>query len=186
MFHQHSAYLDNNLYRAGCPGHIHQDWKIECWEEEHVNTHILVTNGRFGNFELPHGRQGGQVAFRARIVSVLVSAVCVGRLEVHPFLFISGVSADSVRCYSDREGINSYSCDEASLGVFLSHPSTCSAKGTELHASSLLALRCEISRSGIAFPLLRHLKSLLWPFWPYCMPWACRTVPAGHDLLGLP
>jgi len=29
-------------------------------------------------------------------------------------------------------------------------------------------------------------KSLLWPFWPYSTPGACRTVPAAPDLFALP
>jgi len=37
-----------------------------------------------------------------------------------------------------------------------------------------------------AFPVLRHAKTLLWPFWPFSRPGTCRTVPAVPDLLALP
>jgi len=36
------------------------------------------------------------------------------------------------------------------------------------------------------FPLMRYMKTLLWPFWPYWRPGACRTVPAVPNLLALP
>ena len=105
MFFYRSVYLDDNLYQAGYPGLTHQDWKIECWEEERVNNHIRVAKSQFGNFVLHHCHRVAQVAFRVEMVSVLVSALSVGRVEVNPFLLTCSVSADSLWCHCRKEGI---------------------------------------------------------------------------------
>jgi len=98
MFLHQSAYLDCNLYRAGYRGHLNQDWKIEHWEEEHLNTHIWETNYQFRNFERRYCHQVTQVAFRAEMASDLVSAVSGGWAEVHASLLrlkrISGFFED--------------------------------------------------------------------------------------------
>ena len=58
--------------------------------------------------------------------------------------------------------------------------------GNSTHTSSLPRPQPEVSWSDIAFPPLRHAKTLLRPFWPCSRPRTCRTVPAVHDLLSLP
>jgi len=58
--------------------------------------------------------------------------------------------------------------------------------GNSSPASSLLGLRSEVSWLVVAFPLLRHVKTLLWPFWLYSRQDTCRTVQAVPDLLVLP
>jgi len=50
---------------------------------------------------------------QAEMVSVLVSAICVSRAEVHPFHCTSSVSTDSLRCHFGKEGIHSCGFDEA-------------------------------------------------------------------------
>jgi len=85
MFHHQWAYLDYKLYRAGYPGHMHAHWQIEGWDEEHVNTHIQEADCKFGNFELPHCHRVVWVAFWAERLWFFMSAVCVGRAEVHLF-----------------------------------------------------------------------------------------------------
>jgi hypothetical protein len=64
----------------------------------------------------------------ADVELALESALCVGRVEVHLFLCISSVSADSLRCYFDKEGSWTFGFDKALPGVFVSQPSPCYAQ----------------------------------------------------------
>ena len=75
MFLHQSAYLDYDLYCAGYPGHMHQDCKTELSEEERVNTPLRVANCQFGIIGHHHCHRGAQLAFRAEVESVLISAV---------------------------------------------------------------------------------------------------------------
>jgi len=192
MFLHQSAYLDHNLHCAGYPGHMHPMYKTEHREENNVNTYIGLANWQFGNIELRHCFWVAWVAlqvevvFRAEVASALESAVCVGLVEMHLFLGISSVSADSLRCHFGKEGICPSGFDEAWPGVFLSQPSPCYAPETPRPTSSLLRLQLEVSWSDIAFHPLQYTTTRLWPFWPYSMRGACRTVPAVADLLALP
>ena len=79
----------------------------------YVNTQNKVANCRFGNGELPHCHQVEQVALRAAVASVLVSAVCVSRVEVHEFVCASGCSPYSLQHHFDNEGICLFGFDEA-------------------------------------------------------------------------
>jgi len=54
MFLHQSANLDQNLYHACDPWHMHHHWKIEHWEEEYEYTHIRVAHLRFRIDQLPH------------------------------------------------------------------------------------------------------------------------------------
>jgi len=186
MFLQQWAYLDYNLYGAGYPGHMHQDRNIERCEEECVTIYIRVANCRFGTSDLQHGQHAAQMAFCMEMALVLVLAVCIGQAVLQPFLCVFSESADSMRCHFGHEGIRSFRYNKASLGIFELPPVSFYAHGTQLPASSLLGLWYKVSWSGIVFPLLWHMKTLLSPFWPYSMPGACRTVSAGPYLLVLP
>jgi hypothetical protein len=126
-----------------------------------------------------------ELAFWAEDVSALLLSVCIGGVEVHLFLYSSSMSADSLQCHFNREGIHQFDFDEALLGVFLSQPSVYHALKTQHSASSVLGHVCEVSASDMAFPPLQHAKSCPWPFWPYSTPGVCQTVPAVHDLLAL-
>ena len=75
MFLHQSANLDQNLYHAGNPWHMHHDSKLEHREEEYVYTHIRVAHLRFWTAELPHCDRVEQVAIRVAVASVLVWAV---------------------------------------------------------------------------------------------------------------
>jgi len=50
---------------------MHQDWKIERWEEEYVYTHIQREHLRFRKHELAHWHEVTQVVFGVDVVSVL-------------------------------------------------------------------------------------------------------------------
>jgi len=52
-------------------------------------------------------------ALESVLESALDSAVCVGWAEVHLFLCVSSVSADSLRCHFDKEGSRASGFDEA-------------------------------------------------------------------------
>jgi len=66
-------------------------------------------------------------------------------MEVHIFLHISSVSADSSRCHFGMECIPPFDCVEASPGVFLSQPSPFYALEMQHPASSLLRLQREVA-----------------------------------------
>jgi len=180
-----SAYLDYNWNRAGYPGQRHQDWTIECYKEVRVNTHIKVANCQFGNFDLPHHHWVTQAVFWAEMALGVVLVVCVGRVEVDTCLSTYRVFADSARCNFVKWHLCvwfQWSLAEClSIAAFIIY-----AQVTQLPASSLLRPLHEVSWSGIAFPLSRRAKPLLWPFRPDSWPGTCQTVPPGPDLLALP
>jgi len=89
-----SAYLDQNMNRAGYPGQMHWELKIQHGEAMYVNIHIQQANLRFGSVELRKCYLMGRVVFQAEVVSLLESAVWVGWAKVHLFLCVSSVSAD--------------------------------------------------------------------------------------------
>jgi len=113
MFHYQSAHLDWNLY-CGCDTwQMHQDRKIERWVGEYKYTHFWVTRLRVRKRELRHCDQVAQVGFRAKVPSVLLSAVSFGLVEVHPCLCTSSMSADSVVCHFGKEGSRLFHFSEA-------------------------------------------------------------------------
>jgi hypothetical protein len=73
------------------------------------------------------------------------SAVCVGWLEVHLFLGVSGVPPDYLSCHFGNEGIHLLDFEESLLGVLLSQPSPLYALEPQHPASSLLGLWREVS-----------------------------------------
>ena len=123
--------------------------------------------------------------FTAQAALVLVSAVYIGLVDVPLCLFASSVSGDSVVCHFGKEGSCPCDVNEQYPGVFLSQLSHFYAPETPLTACSLLGLRHKVSLSGIAFFLLHHAKTLLWPFWPYSIQGACQTVLAVPYLFAL-
>jgi len=175
-----SAYLDQNRYRARYPHHL-QD--IPPREELYANTYIRPANWWLQQVDLRKSCRLGRAACLAEVESALESALCVGRVEVHLFLCVSRVSAHSLQCHFGKEGSRTFGFDEALPGVFVSQPSPFCAQETQHPASFRLAPRRVVSLWDILFPQSRPAKCLLWPFWPYPMPGACRTVPAVLDLL---
>jgi hypothetical protein len=79
------------------------------------------------------------------VESALESALCVGWVEVHVFLYVSSMSADSLWCHVVKEGSWPFGLDEALLGVFVSQPSPFCAQETRHPASSLLGPRRVVS-----------------------------------------
>jgi len=177
-----SAYLVQNRYRARYPHHRN----IPHREVPYVNVSIRPANWRFEKVELRKCYWLGRVACCAVGESALESALCIGRVELHLFLCVSSESADCLWCHFGKEGSQRFGFDEALLGVFVSQTWPSVAQETQHPASSLLGPWREVSWLRISYPLLRRTKSLLWPFWPYSMPGACRTVPAVPDLFALP
>ena len=55
----------------------------------------------------------GRVGCRAEVELAMESALCVGQGEVHLFLCVSSVSADSLRCHFGKEGSQPFGYDEA-------------------------------------------------------------------------
>jgi len=86
-----------------------------------------------------------EVECRADVESALESALCVGQVEVHLFLCVARVSADSLRCHFGKEGSRTFGFDEALPGVFVSQPSPFDAPETQHPASSLLGPRHVVS-----------------------------------------
>jgi hypothetical protein len=87
-----------------------------------------------------------RVACLAEVESALESALCVKRVEVHLFLYMSSVSADSLRCHFGKEGSRTFGFDEALPGVMVSQPLPCFAQETQHLASSLLGPRHVVSQ----------------------------------------
>ena len=127
-----SAYLDQNRYRARYPHHRN----IPYTEELYANGHVRPANWRFQKGELRTCYRLGPVACRAAVDSALESAVCVGRVEVHLFLCVSSVSADSLRCHFGEERSRQLGFNQALLGVIVSQPSAFCAQ--ELNSPLLL------------------------------------------------
>ena len=87
----------------------------------------------------------GRVACRAEVESALESAHCVGQGEVHLFLCVSSVSADSLRCHFGKEGSRAFGYDEALPGVFASRPSPIYSQESQHPESSLLGPQRAVS-----------------------------------------
>jgi hypothetical protein len=87
----------------------------------------------------------GRVVFPEEVALALDSARCVGWQEVHLFLGVSSVSADSLQGHFGKEGIRPRDFDEAYPAVFLSQPSPLSDQETQHSASSLLGPRLKVS-----------------------------------------
>jgi hypothetical protein len=62
----------------------------------------------------------GRVVCREEVESALETALCVGRGEVHLFLCLTSVSADSLWGHFGKEGSQTFGYDEALPGVFVS------------------------------------------------------------------
>jgi hypothetical protein len=65
----------------------------------------------------------GRVVCRAELGSALESKLCVAWGDVNLFLWVSTVSAESLRCHFGKEGSRMFGFDEALPGVFVSQPS---------------------------------------------------------------
>jgi len=178
-----SAYLDQNQYRARYPHHLRT---IPHSEELYANTYIRPANWWFQQVELKKCYRLARVACLAEVELAMESALCVGRVEMHLFLCVSTVSAESLWCHFGKEGSQTFGFDEALPGVFVSHPSHFCAQETQHPTSFLLRPRRVVSLWDISFPQFLRAKGLVKPFWPYSTPGACRTVPAVPDFLALP
>jgi len=129
-------------------------------------------------FRSSHCHQMAQVAFRVEVALVVV--------ELHPCHCATSMFVELLRCQFGKEGSCLFDCHERLLGIFQSQPLPCYARETLWPASSLPGLWREVSKLVVAFPVLRRVKALLWPFWPYSRQDACWTVQALPDLLVLP
>jgi len=114
MFLYQSVYLDQNLYPAGYPRQIYQDWKIQHSEGLHMNTHIWPADWRVGIIVLRNFYRLGCVACRAAVAS----AVCVGCVEVHLFLCVPSLSEDSLQCHLARNALGHVVLTKHSLVSF--------------------------------------------------------------------
>jgi len=175
-----SAYLDQNRYRAGYPRN-HR--KIPRREELYANTYIRPANWPFQNIELRKCYQlgwVGQVVCQAGVESALESALCVGRVEMH--LFLASPACLWILCGA------SLARKAAGHLVLTKH---C---WVSFYRSLHLVMRRTLNTPLVLFSdlgawfhneIFRYLdcraNSLLWPFWPYSTPGACRTVPAVPD-----
>jgi len=65
-------------------------------------------------------------------------------VEVYLCLCASSMPADSLLCHFGKEGSHPFDFQELLPGDFQSLPSLCYAPETQLLASSLLGLRCEV------------------------------------------
>jgi len=145
IVHHQSANLEQNLYRACDPWHMHQDWKIEQWEGKYVYTHIRVGHLPFRSTDFPHYHQVAQVAFPVEMAPVLV--------EVHASLCASSLSVDALLCHFGKEG--SCPCDfhKQLPVVYLSQPSPFHAQEIRHPVSSVFGRLCDLSWLVVVFPL---------------------------------
>ena len=123
-----SAYLAQNLYRAGYPDH-HR--KIPHRQELYAITYIWPANWRFQKVKLRKCQPLWWVACRAEVESALEAALCGGWVEVHLLICVCSVSADSLQCNFGKEGSRTFGFDEALLGVFVSQHSPFYAQETQ-------------------------------------------------------
>jgi len=75
------------------------------------------------------------------VEAALESALCVGRVEVHLFFYVSSESADSLWCHFRKEGSRTFGFNEALPGVFVSQPSPFDDQETQHPTSSHLGPR---------------------------------------------
>jgi hypothetical protein len=87
-----------------------------------VNTHLPLANWRFHKVELQKYYWLERVGFLVKVVTALKSTLCVGRVEVHQFLYIANVCADSLWYHVDKEGIWPCGLDKELPIVSLSQP----------------------------------------------------------------
>jgi hypothetical protein len=125
--------------------------KIEYRETEYVYRHIRVAQLLFRS---SHRDQMPQVAFRAKVASVMD--------DVHPCLCASSISVDFLQCHFGKEGSHPFHFRKPLPAVFWLQPSPCSSQETQHRASSLLWLLREGSGLVVTYPLLQHVKTLLW------------------------
>jgi len=151
-----------------------------------VNTYIRPPNWPFGPVEFQNCYLLGWAAFLAQVGSPQESAVCVSRVEVYLFLCVSIMSADAVAWHSGNEGIRPSCFDEALPGVISLQFSPFYAYKIQHAGYSLIGPRKEVFWAGIAFPLLRSAKSIIWTFSLHSRQGASRTIPTVPDLLALP
>jgi len=84
-------------------------------------------------------------AFRAEVVSALESAACIGRVEVHLFIRITNVTADSLRCYVGKTGNRRCGFDDSWPGIILCQPSPGYAPDSQHPSYSLLGHWLDVS-----------------------------------------
>jgi len=173
-----SANLELNLCYTCNSWYVHQDWKIEHWENECGYTHIWVAHYGFQNFELPHRHRVAQVAYKPVVAPVLV--------QVYPYIWASRVFANSLLCHCEKESSHLFNFHEPLQGVISFQHSPFYTQVTKLPASSHLRLQWEVFWLDVVFPPLRYAKSLLCPFWPDTRNGTCWSVLAVPDLPALP
>jgi hypothetical protein len=117
---------------------------------------------------------------------VIWAEVALVYVEVHPCLCTSSLSLDYLRCDWGKEGSCPLDLQEPLPGIFRSPPSPCYAWETQCRSSFLLLLRSKFCCSVVGFTQLQHVKTLLWPFWPYSRQDGCRSVQAVPNLFVLP
>jgi len=163
---------------------MHYNWKIDCWDVENVYTHTWLAYLLFHNFHFHQCHLLAQVAFRTDVA--FRAKVPSGLVEVRRFLCSSSVSADAFLCHCSMQRSHPDDFYKPLPCFFLLQPSPFHAQETQLLASSVRRLRRFVSGLVVAFPLLRRVKTLRWPFWPHSGQRACRTVLAVADLLASP
>jgi hypothetical protein len=147
---------------------MHRDWNVELGEVEYVYAHIQVVYPIVQCIDFTHSQQVVQVAFQAEVAPVVV--------EVQVCLCASSITAGSSLCHFGKQGCHLFDFHKSLSNVFLSPPSPCYDQDAELHLSSLLRVRSEVSWFVVAFPVLWCTNTLHCPLWPYSRQGTCRTV----------
>jgi len=109
-------------YPTSDSSHIHQDWKIECCDEEYAYTHILVAHLRFGKRQLLDGDQVEQVVFQTKVKLLLVCAAWVSLVMVNLSLYAASLSPNSLLHQIGKAGRHQFDFHEPQPGVFLLQP----------------------------------------------------------------
>jgi len=135
---------------------MHQDWHIEHWEQQYVYAHTWVAHHQCPNTGPLHFRKLYHVTFRAKVVLILD--------QVHLILCASSMSADALLCSWGKSCSCPFDFHQPLLGVLPMQPSRVYTLETKPPSSSLLQLRREDPWSGIVFPLLWQVETLLWVF----------------------
>jgi len=157
---------------------------MECWDAENVYTQTWIPYFLFPKYHFHQCHLVGQVA--CRVVAGFRAEGPLVLVEECWFLCAPSVSADCLLWDCVMECSHLFDFYKQLPGVFLLLPSPLEVLETQLLASSLLGLQCEVSYLLIVFALLRRAKILLRQCWPYSRQGTWQTILAVPDLLALP
>jgi hypothetical protein len=152
----------------------------------YLNIHIWAALCQFVNIMLQNWYQWERVVFEGEPVSALVAAVYLADMEVHMFVCVSSMSADSLSCHFGKEGIQPCGIDKAYLVVVLLQSLSGYERYNQLPSSWHFGTSHNVSWLDNVLPPLQPITTVVWPFWLYYRTGACSTFSTSLDLLPSP